>query len=401
VITDDEVMRVFERADPALREPADPPMDATDYLESLRARDGNADVIVMELERVTHEPAPPRRWLVAAAAAAALVLLVGGVLVWSATEDDGASVPAGPVTTSTTIAPEPVLSRTGPPPSSPESSELVAAITFSSSSEPVGTPGWEGTWLNVYADGRLIRWPELSEQRLTADGVERVRQEFLATGLFDGAGPQPGDSRVWYSCLCIIRMRDGGRLLDTDTGSNGTSISGTDWEARHFPGYSVPSVADPQLDIRLGHLIDFVTDLESSLPPTAWAEREAKPYVPSKYHMAIWIEGNANQAVPDVSEMLRQMLPTPLVDRIDAQGWVHTPWADSVIVDLADVRELVEGLGWAGPSGGGRSGVLRPGEVPRSPRPSLQIPYSRTSLSLTPLLPDGQMAVAAPCPTCP
>ena len=69
--------------------------------------------------------------------------------------------------------------------------------------------------------------------------------------------------------------------------------------------------------------------------------------------------------------------------------------------ERADVRELVEGLAWAGPSAGGRSRVLRPGDVPRSPLPSLHIPYSWTQLSLTPILPDGQMAVAPPCPTCP
>ena len=55
-----------------------------------------------------------------------------------------------------------------------------------------------GAWY-LYADGRLI-WivdyppsPDFSfvEQRLTPEGVERVRSEFLSTGLFDPPSRPP------------------------------------------------------------------------------------------------------------------------------------------------------------------------------------------------------------------
>jgi hypothetical protein len=169
-------------------------------------------------------------------------------------------------------------------------------------------------------------------------------------------------------------VRDGGRLLSTGEPSN---------------AYGSP--VDPQLDRRLDRLIEYVTDLERSLPESAWADRTVRPYVPTKYRVDVWREGAVSQAVPDVSERLAQLLPTRLVERLDAQGWVHTPNGDSVDLTLADARELAEGLAdaglnWSAPPAG--LGFGPPLADPNSP-----IDFS---IGFTPLLPDGKPALSAP-----
>jgi hypothetical protein len=95
VITDDEVMRLFERADPArVNDPA-PVIDATGYLDTLRTR--SIDVTLTETPPTGRGPTSRHRWQVIAAAAAAVVLITGSALVL-ATRDD----PAEPTTTEPT-----------------------------------------------------------------------------------------------------------------------------------------------------------------------------------------------------------------------------------------------------------------------------------------------------------
>ena len=96
MITDDEVMRLFERADPArVNDPA-PVIDADGYLDTLRTR--SIDVTLTKTPPTPSGPASRHRWRIIAAAAAAVVLIAGGALVL-ATRDD----PADPVTTEPTI----------------------------------------------------------------------------------------------------------------------------------------------------------------------------------------------------------------------------------------------------------------------------------------------------------
>ena len=100
MITDEEVLRLFERADPAPRDETTPVVDAAAYLAALEAR--RTDVTIVELETDSSEPGPDpvershsRRWIVAAAAAVAGVALVGGLLIGTSKDK---TTHVGPVT---------------------------------------------------------------------------------------------------------------------------------------------------------------------------------------------------------------------------------------------------------------------------------------------------------------
>jgi hypothetical protein len=96
VITEDEVMRLLERADPARRVDAAPAVDAVGYLDALRTR--SIAVTTLDTKPTPNRP-PRRRWPIVAVAAAAVVAVVVGGLVLAARDADDPRVPAGPSTT--------------------------------------------------------------------------------------------------------------------------------------------------------------------------------------------------------------------------------------------------------------------------------------------------------------
>jgi len=87
VITEDEVMRLLERADPARRVVAAPAVDAAGYLAALRT--GSSTVTIIETETTPIRPPHRRRWPIIVAAAAVVAIVVGGVVL--ATRDDDPS----------------------------------------------------------------------------------------------------------------------------------------------------------------------------------------------------------------------------------------------------------------------------------------------------------------------
>jgi hypothetical protein len=104
VITDDDVMRLFERADPARSDDVAPAVDPAGHLAALRTRSSNVTLIDAE-----PTPARPdnrhRRLLVTMAAAAAVVAVVVGALVLTGRGDSTEPlIPAG-TTTPTTDTP--------------------------------------------------------------------------------------------------------------------------------------------------------------------------------------------------------------------------------------------------------------------------------------------------------
>jgi hypothetical protein len=153
------------------------------------------------------------------------------------------------------------LPRLPPPgamPSSPENGELVASMW-----EHEGAPGSFGNgWLYLYADGRLI-WEQLDpnpnptagwlEQRLTAEGVEVIRSEIIASGLFDPdrPPPEPNDGLPREVNGGNIQVRNGDQLV--------------------YVNRVVPE------------LMERLAELWSWLPDRAWEDTEAKAYVPSRY----------------------------------------------------------------------------------------------------------------------
>jgi hypothetical protein len=188
--------------------------------------------------------------------------------------------------------------QTDQPASPPDNGELVASMWEHHDAPGVFADGW----LYLYTDGRLLwqRWteaadplpPELAaegrapgwkEERLTPEGVELIRSEIIATGLFDPdrPPPEPG-SGLWH----YIQVRNGGRLV-------------------YFNGEA------PELFERLAGLWSW-------LPADAWEDPDAKAFVPSRYAVCMQNEFGAT----DPTEHL-QALPTAARDILAATSQLH------------------------------------------------------------------------------
>ena len=175
----------------------------------------------------------------------------------------------------------------GATPSTPESGELEI---FYWVGDPEGNLGRSRAW--VYADGRLL-WlrggTDLNltgaanrfssgflEQRLTPEGVELLRSEILSAGEF-GHEPPP------YPYPCPegerpdnIRLRRPARAASRQRAAPGSLL--VTIEVRNFGLLvSVDHGSDlERLEARL-------TDPASWLPASAWADRETRAYVPSRF----------------------------------------------------------------------------------------------------------------------
>ena len=310
------------------------------------SKEDSTQVIAVDVPRA-HRRAG-RRWL--AVAAAAMVFVAAAAVLMTRAEDKEvrtktpATTPRpapGPVERSVT-SPDSVFPVEGALPSTPETGELVAGVAFTRFINFPDEDRWRDTSIVMYADGRLLRYPTpdahggIAEQRLTAEGVALVRSAFAPTGLLDPA-LTPIDVS---SCRCVIRVRDdSGRVVDAQPQAQ-------------------PPPVDPQVQSELDRLVEFITHLDTSLPASAWADREIKAYVPSRYEVSVWFEpseapenlddGLHNVAVPDLSNVLEQVLPRAAVQDLDDHGWQHTPWGDSVVLSTADARALAQAFTDAG-----------------------------------------------------
>lgn len=293
------------------------------------------------------------RRLVLAAAAVVLVAL-GGTLLVRAGTDDGAStkVPTEPGPSPTT-RPEArgsdLLPPAGSTPSPPERGELVVSVGSGAWSEQLGESSF-----NVFADGRLIRvgrtllgdpttsryGGQVIEQRLTPEGVELVRSEFLAAGLV-GPGRSRAAAFAFNSCFCVIRVRDGDRLLETEA--------------------VVSNQEDPEVDRRVDRLLAYVLQIESRLPASAWAVRDWIPFVPSRYLLCVSgrrDENDGPRPVPDAATTFRQHLPAPIA-RLLARS---NDTGNCPAITFERAREVAEALDDAGAYG---HRLQRHGLVPR------------------------------------
>ena len=100
MITDDEIMRLFEQADPA-RDDGVRMVDAAGYLDALRTRS-------YDMQLIDTTEAPPKRprdnrWVLAAIIAAAVMLIVAGAMILSGGNDE--EVPSDPPTSVPEILP--------------------------------------------------------------------------------------------------------------------------------------------------------------------------------------------------------------------------------------------------------------------------------------------------------
>lgn len=234
----------------------------------------------------------------------------------------------------------------GATPSAPESGELVVQVYARSANLATGpnpAGDYEGPLIRVwvYADGRVIwdrrdgRVPEgarefssgLLEQRLTRDGVDLVRSEIAASGLFDRdlnllvSEDQlvPGHPGFFGG---VAEVPDDGRLVRLQ------------WKSplAHLPGEW--TTATPEQISALRRLDALFSDPASVLPSSAWADRQIRAYVPSHYAVCV-----STSPPTDVSRIL-SLLPGRAQERLRNRSWTRSG------------SDIVEGLE------GGRTKVL-------------------------------------------
>jgi hypothetical protein len=100
VITEDEVMRLLERADPARSGYTVPVVDAAGYLATLRTR--STTVTLIDTEPTPTRPNRHHHWpIIAVAAAAVVAIVVGGLALATRDDDPNEQIPAA-----TTVTPD-------------------------------------------------------------------------------------------------------------------------------------------------------------------------------------------------------------------------------------------------------------------------------------------------------
>jgi hypothetical protein len=308
----------------------------------LRASDASTSEVVVDFPRAPRERIG-RRWRVGAALLGAIVLVGATVLVTRTVEDapqeQAATTSSTPIQTPPTPAPTTVASNTVTPPvttpgdgstdapllpegasSTPDAGELVASVA-----------GMRGTYY-LYADGRLIgptaSQPGWVEQRLTAEGVERVRSEFLNTGVFNPGQPAIAVHSAGQvtACLCV---RDGGRLL---------ARSGR---------------RDRDVQDAAERLFTYLEQLGSSLPPTEWADQEVEPYVASRISACLTMVVGGVMEPADLT-MLLPLFPARVAELLGGRETTANPdGGDASCFEMTrdEARALADEF--LAPSGGG------------------------------------------------
>jgi hypothetical protein len=199
--------------------------------------------------------------------------------------------------------------------------------------------------LRVYADGRMLwqNWtpsyqavvvpPGMKqsdigfvERRLRPQGIELLRSLIVSTGLFDRNLQLSQENQLDDSdrVLTIIVL-NGGRLVSVDTRS------------LDMTGPKTPEETPAQART-LAQLKAILADPAAWLPPTAWADRQIRAFVPSRYFV------NYDRSAPDVSR-----LPTPLLEVLPQyQGLFGKKGCQELTTDEA--RVLLDALVAAGKS---------------------------------------------------
>jgi hypothetical protein len=246
--------------------------------------------------------------------------------------------------------------------SAPESGELV--LHWEGRSATLDGAPLTRVW--VYADGRIVwsqtasrrgRIPEGAneltsgylEQRLTPDGVELLRSEVV--GLLDRSralletvpadhDPQPGpfgglalfvpgDNGFSGVRWGSVEVRDGDRLVRLQwRGISAEEGSGRFQEIlddmrKYFDG----TIATPEQVSDLRRIDALATDPASALPPSVWAVREIRAYVPSHYQVCM-----RTSPPKDLSQLLA-LLPAPAANVLRGKSLMGSEG------DLVEARE--------------------------------------------------------------
>lgn len=252
--------------------------------------------------------------------------------------------------------------------SEPESGELVIQYWLDNDDHADDARGW------VYADGRLITMPRgFLEQRLTPEGVELLRSEIVSKGFFQHHQPA-GEMSSPHN---VIQVRIGNRLVRVRT---------------NFPGRLRELLADPA----------------SWLPASAWADRQTRAYVASRYS----VEYHAQPQTLERSRIL-SLLPPTAEDMLRAKDAVarHEQWGNpgfpllpitsySSVVTTEEARALAQILDDAGlKRQNAANGLVYSFEIPGTsvdpPRPDKGPVRNEVSIAVWLLLPDGESTCSA------
>lgn len=216
----------------------------------------------------------------------------------------------------------------GATPSAPPGAELV--LKWNARSLSIANEGGAGggaevsTW--VYADGRVIwerdgaRTPEgatelrsgLLEQRLTPEGVELLRSEVVATGLFE---------RNLALDVPQFDLTYGGAEIRRDD-----QLVHFEWGCPTAHSCE-DATATPEQVSALRRLDALLSDPVSVLPSSAWADRRIRAYVPSHYAVCV------DTSPPTDIAPLLSLLPARAEVLLRDQKWTRSEW------DIVDARE--------------------------------------------------------------
>jgi hypothetical protein len=224
----------------------------------------------------------------------------------------------------------------GAPPSAPENGELVVHWEGFTAALPPQRRAKDIVRAWVYADGRIIwdRRPhhpgpekgipeganELNsgylEQRLTPDGVQLLRSEIAR--LFDRSRSLletvPSDDDPWWGgqkrrlALFVPNdFRSGWGRVEVRDGDRLSRLHWLGTETKEHPDLE-GSIATPEQLSSLLRVDALLTAPTVVLPPSAWAEREVRAYVPSHYAVCI------DTSPPKDASHVLSLLPTRAAD---------------------------------------------------------------------------------------
>ena len=225
-----------------------------------------------------------------------------------------------------------------------------------------GVGGGSRTHLWVYADGRVISQRQFEspgdalpgganerssgflEQRLTGEGVERMRAEAISTGLF------VHDSVLSVQdapCFNLIEVSDGDRRV---------RVTWHGSQCPPLPGDPAATTATSEEGSELRHLVARLTNPTTWLPASAWQERESRAYVPSRFAIDFGARPDTLEPsrilalLPDSAEALLAAKPrTRLRHFYGGAGVPLRPVYDyRSQVTVAEARTLAEALDRAG-----------------------------------------------------
>lgn len=217
----------------------------------------------------------------------------------------------------------------------PSQTELPSAITSPSADPAVAAlvlrleRGGEAGRVHVVTvleDGRIITTSYQGaiplERLLTAAGVQLLRDELDATGLTDTSADYPPVANPGIEPPAYGGM---GPALEVGLSGGGTAVITwylfTDTSADYF---------EPQPEAEaLDALAARLSTLDEWLPASAWADANARPYLPARYRIFIYSTGWGGSL--DDLPVESATVSWPLIDGIDVFG-------DAVEISAQELR---------------------------------------------------------------